>query len=1026
MDTIKIKDFLPIYPEIYNNDNFYEAVYRKLEFYDEKLPRIEELKQEKGFLFRIQKIIARYLSSHTLYKGILILHYMGTGKSCTAVAAAEQIRYEDTFKFTGVIYLAPGRGLLDNFAQEITLKCTDGRYIPERFEDAKTIREKMRLIRASIKPFYSLITYRRFAKGVMRMKRQGNTLEEIYKRVIERFSNKIFILDEVHNLRPKLNATQDEKTTYEEIKNVCRLVKNSKIILMSGTPMKDTPDEIASILNLILPNELPTGQQFTREYLTETHGVLDINKDKVNDLKSYFKGHVSYLKAMESDVKKEYIGQSNVGKLKYFKVDLDIMSPFQSQIYNQAFNTDTSEKGIYTNSRQACLFVFPDGSYGSKGFKKNVIETKHTGMRQDPRTGKYPITYSYKLQRDVIQALKGSNMEETLNNIDKHSSKYGKIIRQILNATDKCVLVYSEFVSGSGSIIFSKLLELVGFSNATGGEQNEGLRYAILTNKTASSMKIAKIQNRFNRPDNLYGKYIKVIIGSAVITEGFSFRNVQEEHIITPFWNYTPLEQFLTRGLRVDSHRDLLETGVEPIVRMYQHASVSSNENIDNSIDYIMYNIAEKKDVSIKHMERVIQESAFDCALTYERNRVYNALDGSRECHYKVCDYKCDGVEPLSLSQNELDESTFKLYYSSPNVHNIMNRIVKLFQTSYSLSLQYIQSQLNTYSLFEIITALRRIIRESVIIYNQYGFPSFLKEDRDIYYLVDSLSVSGNLPVVFYTENPISKHVFEFTDELNALFNSNIPNMVSILSSVNDNEFENMIKKLPENVKEMFIEASIISRNRNIQVNRIFRDRILSHFSNYIHEFNGIWLSSYQYDSNNILRCLDRSFGNFWTNCNEEYYNMYKQSLQDIKTDIENNPYGFYGIYDRKKDVFCIRDLRGDTKRNGDDKRKITTGKACKSWKIPELIVIATAIKLDYNRDICGSMDKNALYNSLLETKAQVIYDTQNVNDISHEELCRAYYWVKQRQADLCGAIMNWFENNNLLVYGNCGRKVKD
>ena len=49
------------------------------------------------------------------------------------------------------------------------------------------------------------------------------------------------------------------------------------------------------------------------------------------------------------------------------------------------------------------------------------------------------------------------------------------------------------------------------------------------------------------------------------------------------------------------------------------------------------------------------------------------------------------------------------------------------------------------YNEFEIITALRKIIIDSILIINMYGFPSYLKEDKDIYFLIENLSLKLNI-----------------------------------------------------------------------------------------------------------------------------------------------------------------------------------------------------------------------------------------------------------------------------------------
>jgi isocitrate/isopropylmalate dehydrogenase len=62
------------------------------------------------------------------------------------------------------------------------------------------------------------------------------------------------------------------------------------------------------------------------------------------------------------------------------------------------------------------------------------------------------------------------------------------------------------------------------------------------------------------------------------------------------------------------------------------------------SIDYLMYEISEIKDLKIKQIERVCKETAVDCALNKRRNLLAIDKDNTRECEYQSCNYVCDNV----------------------------------------------------------------------------------------------------------------------------------------------------------------------------------------------------------------------------------------------------------------------------------------------------------------------------------------------------------------------------------------------
>ena len=464
---MNISDFLPKYPNINNKEeellnpyqeDFYESIYKKKEFYDEKYNEnsMAEILTEKGQLMKHQKLIARFLSSHTIYDSLLLVHEMGSGKTCSAIGAIEQIKNENN-NFKGVYIFAKGTGLLDNFIKELRDKCTAGQYVPEGFTEnvgskkygELTEKEAVIRTRKLYEEYYKFkigsnkpTTFETFSKHLRKMKDDD---------IIAIYSNHIIVIDEVHNLRE--NNDKDSDKIYDQFHRFLHLIKNSKIILLSGTPMKDTPDEIASVMNLLLPldEQLPAGKEFIEKFL-DNYGknLYTVKKKKISELKEKFKGRVSFVKAVKSNVKKEFIG-SKIGDLKHLVVNGITMSKFQTKVYIKALALDLQgNAGVYYNARQASLFVFPDGSYGKMKDKKEGGFAKYIIKKQSAQTflasklndkNKNPkVTYSYRLTPEFIKQLKGKDNEETLKNLEKYSCKYASVIKSILQAKDQCCL----------------------------------------------------------------------------------------------------------------------------------------------------------------------------------------------------------------------------------------------------------------------------------------------------------------------------------------------------------------------------------------------------------------------------------------------------------------------------------------------------------------------------------------------------------------------------------------------------------
>lgn len=1245
-----IKDFLPKYPDIekseYNvlnpyKENFYEGIFKKKEFYENRLDRSEKLPKERGVLLRHQNTIARYMSSHTPYEGVLLVHAMGTGKcvapgtkittdkgtisieslwksyssnfvednegewatptkllfvdsydeknrkmvkrpikrfyrqsisekirtvvledgksitmtnahrvytergwkkdlnvctyvavpneemnfvgiksyrefyysgwvydleietdhnyvangilthnTCSAIGAIEQVKNENS-TINGAIIVGKGDTILNNWRNELVSRCTAGQYRPDNYEKL-TEMERTRRVSKKIKEFYTLKTLQKFGKQLKKM--SDTDIEEM-------FSNKIIVIDEVHNLRIQSDSSKKESLeTYEQYHRLLHSIKNSKIILLSGTPMKDSPDEIASVSNLILPKneQLPTGEKFLQEYMVREKGNLyKLRDDKVDDLKRRLKGKISFLREAHSTVEKKFIGKENYGKLNHLIVDPNKMSKFQSNSYQKAYEMDTKGKtGIWTESREASLFVYPDGSWGRDGFKNYIIK-KEGKIRMKKKSAS-----TFGMSSELSSALKGKTKEETLKNIAKHSASYAKVIKEILETDGNC-FVYSSLAKGSGGILFSLLLGLFGMGKANGKESNKSPRYAILTNKTASATEIRRIVQRFNKKDNMNGEYIKVIIGSKTVSEGFSFRNVLFEAINTPHWNYSETAQALARGIRHGSHDDMLKEGLTPVVKLLQPVAIPRD---GISVDLHMYETSEDKDITIRTILRLLMEVAFDCSLNYFRNHI-NGEDGSRDCDYTVCNYKCDGMDMKivqeGLQDDQIDYSTYQLFYANPqipvirrkieklfrnnrkidlnsivanlkgefsedeirnalftieeetgstsfdyrtflevysrsSVKKIMNGIEDLFKTFFSLKLDMILEHFPEYTKFEVLTALRNIINESVIVINKYGLPCYLREEKNIYFLVNNLTIKSTFFSQYYTMFPQILNETSFSDITKKMYITALPNMINTICKTNkDEEFSKLMKSLPVDIQEMFIEASILSKSKKIKKSRDVRKRILDYFKAYIKKVDNVVVSTLLDE----LRCMENGK---WIDCDPKYEEKLEEKETERKRVMRENEYGVVGTYNPVNKSFCLIDVESENKRKpakkADDKRLQHTGRVCTTWKIPDLLNTAVKrLRINAPDDFMREKDKKWLLDRIKKEKVNAnmmlsdLYEKEELKKLSVDELRRILYWGLKptdggvrRVKMLCEKIQQFLINNNLQeIDTQCGVQGK-
>lgn len=231
-------------------------------------------------LFGYQKLVRDYLMVETPYRGLLLYHGLGTGKTCSSIGVAESL-----LSTKKVIVMLPA-SLQDNFRQQLR-KCGDpiyifnnrwqqhvlrapvdrelpkslgisdtfldqqGRYfttVPGGEPNYKDLPLDMRKgIDAQISDIinnrYTFINY------------NGLTSESVKQIVPDEdpsksrvFDDHVILIDEVHNLIGRVvNKSEIATRLYQAMYSA----RGTKIVAMSGTPVINKPNEIAYLMNLL-------------------------------------------------------------------------------------------------------------------------------------------------------------------------------------------------------------------------------------------------------------------------------------------------------------------------------------------------------------------------------------------------------------------------------------------------------------------------------------------------------------------------------------------------------------------------------------------------------------------------------------------------------------------------------------------------------------------------------------------------------------------------------------------------------
>ena len=231
-----------------------------------------------------QKVVRDYLNIFSPYRGLLLYHALGSGKTCTSIAIAEGLKSEKP-----VIVMTP-RSLQVNFFNEMK-QCGDDMYRRKQFWQFMSTEGKAddipilavalsipveyikknggawliditkpsnydklvdsdksaidKQIDEMIKSKYSYINY----KGGLNEEKL-KLLTDNYKK--NPFDNSVILIDEAHNLVSRIvNKIGDKKSISYKLYEYLMSASNSRVILLSGTPIINYPNEIGVLFNIL-------------------------------------------------------------------------------------------------------------------------------------------------------------------------------------------------------------------------------------------------------------------------------------------------------------------------------------------------------------------------------------------------------------------------------------------------------------------------------------------------------------------------------------------------------------------------------------------------------------------------------------------------------------------------------------------------------------------------------------------------------------------------------------------------------
>ncbi|QNN94395.1 putative early transcription factor small subunit [Lumpy skin disease virus] len=492
-------------------------------------------------------------------KSVLLFHIMGSGKTIIALLFALVAS-----KFKKVYILVPNINILKifNYSMDVAINLFNSDFILEN------------IFIYSTTSFYSL----NYNDNV------------INYNGLSRYNNAIFIIDEAHNIFG--NNTGELMTV---IKNKNKI----PFLLLSGSPITNTPITLSNIISLMSDEEINFG-----DIIVQGKKVFQIllNEHGVNVLKNILRGRISYYEMPDSDLP----------MIKYHgKNFLDTRVVY--------CNMSKLQEKDYINVRKLC---------NNEMFEKNMNNVSLAVLGQLNLINNLDILFQEQ-DKELYPNLKISNGilygDELINlNI---SSKFKYFIDKITSLKGKHFIYFSN--STYGGVVIKYIMLSNGYSEYNGSQgtnpkliNGKPKMFTIVTSKMKSSLE--DLLSVYNSPTNDDGSQIMFLFSSNIMSESYTLKEVRNIWFMTIPDTFSQYNQILGRSIRKFSYNNITEP-----VNVYLLATVYSDFDDD---------ITSLDDYSLDEINTLpfdIKKLLYLKFKTKETNRIYSILESISENYTK-------------------------------------------------------------------------------------------------------------------------------------------------------------------------------------------------------------------------------------------------------------------------------------------------------------------------------------------------------------------------------------------------------
>ena len=285
------------YPDV-SDPLFYKKLYRKAEIWmhHEEQQTFEKLSHPQLFL-------RDYLNPHTPYRGLLVVADVGAGKTCAALQVAEQFK-----SYGRKVVILTKASLVEQFRREFLMTCSGNTYLSND-EKAAILRLGHNERKIALRQKYKILKRFFIIQSFDTFFNKPRNIDHM-----------LLIIDEIHNFR-------EESNRLEKLQKLLDVSIDTRMLLLSATPMVDSVNEIIDILKLF-------GITLKQDYVNDP---LKYKTEIIN----LVRGYISYFAADESFIPKRIdVGNVLDDITKFTKLFVVEMSEEQKNIYSQINKSD--------------------------------------------------------------------------------------------------------------------------------------------------------------------------------------------------------------------------------------------------------------------------------------------------------------------------------------------------------------------------------------------------------------------------------------------------------------------------------------------------------------------------------------------------------------------------------------------------------------------------------------------------------------------------------------------------------------